>query len=265
MVTEAPMQGRINAGVYLMRREAVEAIGDGQVSLESEVFPKLAAEGRLLGIVCGGYFIDIGLPQTLSQARSELPSILRRPALFLDRDGVVNLDHGYVHRWENLQMVSGVAETIAAFNEAGWFVFVVTNQAGVARGFYDEGAIALLHEQIRNWLAARGAHVDAFYYCPYHPEAAIGAYRLDHPDRKPRPGMLLRAMEEWPVIPQQALMVGDKETDLAAAAAAGVAGRLFEGDDLAEFFRAQGLWPERLRAPVSAAIDQQTRDGRCCG
>jgi len=265
MVTEAPMQGRINAGVYLMRREAVEAIGDGQVSLESEVFPKLAAEGRLLGIVCGGYFIDIGLPQTLSQARSELPSILRRPALFLDRDGVVNLDHGYVHRWENLQMVSGVAETIAAFNEAGWFVFVVTNQAGVARGFYDEGAIALLHEQIRDWLAARGAHVDAFYYCPYHPDAAIEAYRLDHPDRKPRPGMLLRAMEEWPVIPQQALMVGDKETDLAAAAAAGVAGRLFEGVDLAEFFRAQGLWPERLRAPVSAAIDQQTRDGRCCG
>ena len=115
---------------------------------------------------------------------------------------------GYLHRWNDLEMLDGVAETIAAFNEAGWFVFVVTNQAGVARGFYEEGAIALLHDQIRDWLAVRGAHVDAFYYCPYHPEATVEAYRMDHPDRKPRPGMLLRAMEEWPVIARQAILVG---------------------------------------------------------
>ena len=265
VATAAPAPGRINAGVYLMLRKAVEAIGDGQVSLETEVFPKLAAQGRLLGTACEGYFIDIGLPQTLFQARYELPSILRRPALFLDRDGVINLDHGYVHRWESLQMVTGVAETIAAFNDAGWFVFVVTNQAGVARGLYDEGAIAVLHDQIRDWLAARGAHVDAFYYCPYHPDAAIEAYRLDHPDRKPRPGMLLRAMEEWPVIRQRSFMVGDKETDLAAAAAAGIAGRRFEGDDLAAFFMAEGLWPERLQERISAAVSQKTRDDSCCG
>jgi D,D-heptose 1,7-bisphosphate phosphatase len=265
VATAAPTRGRINAGVYLMRREAIDLIGDGQVSLETEVFPMLAAEGRLLGTVCDGYFIDIGLPQTLFQARNELPSILRRPALFLDRDGVVNLDHGYVHRWENLDMVSGVAETIAAFNAAGWFVFIVTNQAGVARGFYEEGAIALLHDQIRDWLAARGAHVDAFYYCPYHPKAAVEAYRLDHPDRKPRPGMLLRAMEEWPVIPQRSLMVGDKETDLAAAGAAGVGGKRFEGEDLAEFFEAEGLWPDRLQEIVSAPAGQGTKDDTCCG
>lgn len=265
IATQAPLPGRINAGAYLMRREAVDALGEGQLSLETEVFPKLAAQGRLLGVTCKGYFIDIGLPRTLSQARNELPSVVWRPALFLDRDGVLNFDAGYLHRWNDLEMLDGVAETIAAFNEAGWFVFVVTNQAGVARGFYEEGAIALLHDQIRDWLAVRGAHVDAFYYCPYHPEATVEAYRMDHPDRKPRPGMLLRAMEEWPVIARQAILVGDKETDLAAAAAAGVAGRLFRGGDLAEFFRAQGLWPERLRNTPSAAIDRQTRDGRCCG
>ncbi len=260
IATVEPSPGRINAGVYLMRRETIDAIGDGQVSLEADIFPKLAAQGRLIGTTRAGYFIDIGLPETLSQARCDLPAIIRRPALFLDRDGVMNVDRGYVHRWDQLEMLGGVAETIAAFNDAGWFVFVVTNQAGVARGYYDEAAVRLLHDQMRDWLALRGAHVDAFYYCPYHPDAAVDAYRGDHPDRKPRPGMLLCAMADWPVLAERSLLVGDMETDLAAARAAGVVGRRFEGADLAAFLRMAGLWPRPSRDDVSVTSDRPTRD-----
>jgi D,D-heptose 1,7-bisphosphate phosphatase len=240
---ETATSGLINGGVYLIRREAVDLLPEGSSSLEADLFPALAAKGLLIGARRDGYFIDIGLPDTLSQARSELPAVLRRPALFLDRDGVINVDHGYVHKWKDLDFSPGVAETIAAFNDAGWFVFVVTNQAGVAHGYYDENAVHRLHEQIRDWLAARGAHIDAFYYCPYHPKAAIEAYRADHPDRKPRAGMLSRAIAEWPVVKERSLLIGDRDSDLAAAAAVGVEARLFESGALDAFISAEGFWP----------------------
>ena len=260
-----PAQGLINAGVYLMRREVVDAIGDGQVSLEAQVFPELTSSGRLLGASRKGYFIDIGLPQTLCQARCDLPTVIQRPALFLDRDGVMNADHGYVHHWNQLDLLDGVAEVIRAFNEANWFVFVITNQAGVAHGYYDESAIDALHDQIRDWLALKGAHVDAFFYCPYHPQGVVDAYRAEHPDRKPHPGMLLRAFKEWPVLVQRSFLVGDRDTDLAAAAAAGIEGHHFQGDNLAEFFSARGLWPKPSMKNASSAADQPIRDDSCCG
>ena len=114
----------------------------------------------------------------------------------------------------------------------------------MARGYYDESAIDLLHDQIRDWLAARGAHVDRFYYCPLHPQGSVAAYRAESSDRKPGPGMLLRAFAEWPVDVEQSFLVGDQETDMAAAAAAGIKGHLFKGSNIVGFFSEQGLWPK---------------------
>jgi D-glycero-D-manno-heptose 1,7-bisphosphate phosphatase len=229
--------GGINAGVYLLSRTVVDLIPEGTVSLEGTVFPELVKRRGLLGVERPGYFIDIGLPETLDQARLDLPTVMRRPALFLDRDGVINLDHGYVHRWEDFDWVMGARQTIKTANEAGWFVFVVTNQAGVARGLYDEAAIHQLHGQIRDDLATQGAHIDAFYYCPFHPDGIIASYRGHHPDRKPNPGMILRALSEWPVETATSLLIGDRDTDIAAAAAAGIRGFLFPGGDLESHFR----------------------------
>ena len=236
--------GVINAGVYLLSKSVVDELpAGGSISLETDVFPGLAAAGRLIGLKRDGYFIDIGLPETLGQARRELPALATRPALFLDRDGVINLDHGYVHRWAEFDFVEGAAELIRAYNEAGYLVFVVTNQAGVAHGFYGEADIQCLHEQVSDALARHGAHVDRFYYCPYHPEAAIEAYRMDHVDRKPGPGMLLRAMADWSIDRRRSLLIGDRDTDLAAAAAAGVRAVKFAGRDLYRFCGEAGLWP----------------------
>jgi D-glycero-D-manno-heptose 1,7-bisphosphate phosphatase len=163
-----------------------------------------------------------------------------RPALFLDRDGVLNEEIGYLHRAEDLRWIAGAAETVRTFNEAGWFVFVVTNQAGVAHGLYDEADIAALHQHMVEALAARGARVDAFYYCCWHPQAKVEAWRHpDHPDRKPNPGMLMRAMEDWPVDRARSFLIGDRETDLEAARRAGISGFMFEGGDLAAFAQAR--------------------------
>lgn len=235
--------GLINGGVYLMSRDIIDLVPEGPASLELDVFPGLAAAGRLIGVPRQGYFIDIGLPQTLAQAQRELPEVVRRPALFLDRDGVINLDHGYVHCWRDFDPMPGAVETIAAFNDAGWSVFVVTNQAGVAHGYYDESAVRLFHEQIGDWLANHGAHIDAFYYCPFHPEATLDAYRAHHPDRKPGDGMLRRAFAEWRIDRARSILIGDRETDIAAARSAGIDGHLFTGDRLDTFIAAQGLWP----------------------
>ena len=167
-----------------------------------------------------------------------------KPALFLDRDGVLNEDRGFVHRWEDFVWVEGAREVVAAFNRAGWLVIVVTNQSGVGRGYYSEADVHVLHERMREDLAAAGAHIDAFYHAPQHPEASAPAYR--HPDpplRKPNPGMILQALADWPIDRDASFLVGDKPSDLEAALRAGIRGVLFEGGDLKAFLAAEDLLP----------------------
>ncbi len=167
-----------------------------------------------------------------------------RPALFLDRDGVLNEDRGYVSRWEDFAWIAGARETVAAFNRAGWLVIVVTNQSGVGRGYYTEADMHALHARMAQDLAAAGGRFDGVYYAPQHPEAPVEAYR--HPDpplRKPNPGMILQALAEWPIDREASLLIGDKPSDLEAALRAGIRGVLFEGGDLADFLKAEALWP----------------------
>jgi D-glycero-D-manno-heptose 1,7-bisphosphate phosphatase len=174
----------------------------------------------------------------------ETPASLPRPALFLDRDGVLNEDRGYVSRWEDFRWIAGAKDAVAAFNRAGWLVIVVTNQSGVGRGFYTEDAMHALHARMAEDLAAAGGHIDAFYHAPQHPEAPLESYR--HPDpplRKPNPGMILQALSEWPIDREASLLIGDKPSDLEAAVRAGIRGVLFEGGDLAEFLKAEALFP----------------------
>ena len=163
-----------------------------------------------------------------------------RPALFLDRDGVLNEDPGYVYRWEDFRWIEGAREAVAAFNAAGWWVFVVTNQSGIGRGYYTEADVHALHAQMSDSLAEVGGRIDAYYYCPQHPDAVTETYRHpDPPDRKPNPGMLLKAMAEWPVDAPRSLIVGDKDGDVEAGRRAGVRGLKFEGGNLAAFLAAE--------------------------
>lgn len=159
-----------------------------------------------------------------------------RPALFLDRDGVLNEDRGYVARWEHFRWIPGAKDAVAAFNKAGWLVIVVTNQSGVGRGYYTEAEMHDLHRRMAEELAEAGARIDAFYFAPQHPEAPSETYRHpDPPDRKPNPGMILRALSEWPIDKARSVLVGDKPSDMQAAARAGVRGLLFPGGDLQRF------------------------------
>lgn len=215
--------GRINGGIYFMQKVVVDC-GGPVCSLEADILPDIARHGALAGIEFSGYFIDIGLPKSFALAQTEFVNAWRRPALFLDRDGVLNVDHGHVGSIDRFEWIDGAIDTVRRANDLGWLVFVVTNQAGVAKGHYDEDAVRALHQFMQAELLAHGAHIDEYRYCLYHPQGSVERYRCVSDDRKPSPGMLLDLMKRWPVDKDRSLMVGDKDSDIEAAGAAGVKG-----------------------------------------
>ncbi len=158
-----------------------------------------------------------------------------RPALFLDRDGVLNVDQGYVCRVEDFIWIDGALDCIRAFKAREWLIFVVTNQSAIAFGSYTEADVETVHAHMLKDIRAAGGDVDAVYSSPWHPEATDPAYRKTSLNRKPGPGMLLQAMAEFPVDREKSFLIGDKETDLEAAKAAGITGFLFKGGNLHDY------------------------------
>jgi D-glycero-D-manno-heptose 1,7-bisphosphate phosphatase len=227
--------GLVNGGVYVLRKQDLAGL-PSHCSVESDLLPLLINRGHLRGREYDGFFIDIGIPETFEAAQVEIPRRRCRPAVFFDRDGVLNHDDNYVGSIDRFRWMAGAKHAIKLAYDLGFYVFVVSNQAGVARGFYAETDVEALHRWMSDELRKEGASVDDWRFCPFHPDATVDAYKGSHAWRKPNPGMLADLIRHWPVDVEGSILIGDQPSDLAAATAAGVTPFLFEGGDLCQRF-----------------------------
>lgn len=169
-----------------------------------------------------------------------------KPAVFFDRDGTLNRDVGYVTHLDAYELLPRAAAAVRRVNEAGWLAILVTNQAGVARGYFPESMVEAAHGKLRDELRAEGARLDAIYYCPHAPNGDVPAYAIDCRMRKPYPGMILKAGEEHGVDLEKSVMLGDKYSDLEAGWRAGCgAGLLLTGYGRGERELRGARWPRQ--------------------
>lgn len=167
-------------------------------------------------------FVD-GFSTTALVKRIRQPvQAVGRKAAFLDRDGVINKDKAYVHRWEDFEFVPGAIDGMRRLQDAGYALVIVTNQSGLARGYYTEAQYQALTEALQQELAGQGVKLDGVYHCPHHPKGSVPELAIDCDCRKPEPGLLLQAARELGLSLTESLMVGDKASDIEAARAAGV-------------------------------------------
>ena len=175
-------------------------------------------------------------------------------AVFFDRDGTLNVDKEYLYKIEDFEWLADAPQAIRWANERGLLVIVVTNQSGVARGYYSEDDVKRLHGWMNEDLKRFGAHIDAFYYCPHLPNGKVAAYAVECDCRKPKPGLMERACEDFHIDRGASLLVGDKPRDVECAEAAGVRGVLYGGGSLLAL----------LEKEISPSICDARRDG-CVG
>ncbi len=228
--------GLINGGVYVVSRQILKDIGSGEISLENDVIPPLIKRGHVYGKQFDGYFLDIGIPASYTRAQHELPAQMNRKVVFFDRDGTLNRDEGYTHKVEDLVWLPGSMEVIRRCNEAGRLVIVLTNQAGIAYGYYDIDQMHRFNRAMNDQLREQGAHIDAFYFCPHHPNGAVANLTRACSCRKPGTGLFEQACGDWPIDLSDAVMIGDKPSDLAAAKEFGVRALRTDGSDLENIF-----------------------------
>jgi D-glycero-D-manno-heptose 1,7-bisphosphate phosphatase len=152
-------------------------------------------------------------------------TVIASRALFLDRDGVINHDAGYTSNAKDFKFIDGIFDLCRAAKQSGYLLIVITNQAGIGRGYYSEQAFFTLTEWMRERFTEEGVPLTDVFHCPYHPEHGVGPYKKDSFNRKPHPGMLLQAAEKYGIDLEHSIMIGDKDSDMQAAKSAGVGGR----------------------------------------
>lgn len=183
----------------------------------------------------------------------------QRPAVFLDRDGTINVEVGYLSRPEDFRLIDGSAGAIRRLNEAGFLVVVVSNQSGVARGYFGEDAVAKVNETMTRELEKLGARLDAIYYCPHFSDGVVEQYRRECDCRKPRPGMVRQAQKDFDLDMRRSYVVGDHRGDILLAKNVGVRSILVvtgHGAEELEKLRGEGVQPDWVVNNLAEAVDR---------
>lgn len=207
----------MNAGVYFFKKNFLNLIPSEKISLEDKILPKLIDKKKLKGIISDRFFFDIGTPNNFLKSSKLLKSQFKRPAIFLDRDGVINYDKGYTHMYKNFKFKPNVIKALKFLQNKDYYIFVVTNQAGVAKGIFNLNDFFILHKKINNYLIKKKIFINDIRYCPYHPKAKIKKYKKKTFYRKPGNLMILDILKNWDIDLRKSFMIGDKLSDKLAA------------------------------------------------
>jgi D,D-heptose 1,7-bisphosphate phosphatase len=203
----------INCGIYLFNKNHIKKFSTKYQSLEKNFLEKKIMQGKVLANYQNGYFIDIGLKKNLNYAKKTLKKITKKPAVFLDRDGVLNYNFGYVHKYENFKWMNGSINALKYLNKKDIYIFIVTNQSGIGRGYYKINEFNKLHIKIKDFLSKKNIFIDEVVYCPHHPEFAHGKYRKKCKCRKPGNKLITDLQKKWNIDMKKSFMIGDQSTD----------------------------------------------------
>lgn len=217
-------KGFINSGMYIANTkfllQSLQNINKTSFSIEKEFFEN---NNNLMAFKNETYFIDIGIPEDYIKAQTEIPQQIKKKALFLDRDGVINYDENqYTHKIEEFEFIEGIFELCKKFQEKGYLIFVVTNQSGIARGYYSVQDFEKLTNYMEDEFSKNGINITKTYFCPYHIEGTVPEFTSESEDRKPNAGMILKASKEFYLDLENSVLIGDKETDIEAGKKAGI-------------------------------------------
>jgi D,D-heptose 1,7-bisphosphate phosphatase len=203
----------MNAGVYYFKKKFLSIVKQNHFSLEDDILPGLIKNDKLQGHFCKQYFIDIGTYKNLKKAKKILPSLFKKPAVFFDRDGVINEEKNYVFKKKQFIFKKNVLKTIKYLNKKNIYVFIVTNQAGIAKGYYSEKQFLKLQKYVKFFLIDKKIYINDIRYCPYHKNGIIKKFKKDSKFRKPGNLMINDLFNNWSIIRNKSFMIGDKISD----------------------------------------------------
>lgn len=203
----------MNGGIYFFKKKILNLIPQQKFSLENEFLPKLINKKLLNGKVYKNFFLDIGTPKYIKISEKKLKDYFKRPAAFLDRDGVINHDFGYVHKRRNFKFRKGVIEGLKYLSKKNYLVFIVTNQAGIARGIFKEEDFFKLQSFVSKKLSRHQIFINDVQFSPYHPKGKILKYRKKSNLRKPGNQMIKNIFNKFIVDKKNSFMIGDKKSD----------------------------------------------------
>lgn len=245
---------RVNAGLHILSPKVLDMCGSPEkADLDRQLLKPLCGTGKLFCYDSPEYVRDMGTPDRLESVRRDLASGLtaakslrtRQKAVFLDRDGTLNRYVGFLRTPEQLELLPDTAEAVRLINESGYLAVVVTNQPVIARGEVTFEGLDLIHRKLETLLGREGAYIDGLYFCPHHPdkgfEGEVAELKTDCGCRKPKPGMLLKAAEDFSIDLAESFMIGDSENDIGAGKAAGCRTVLLGSGSFGQDFTADSL------------------------
>ncbi len=212
----------INGGIYFFRRKIFKYIKNIPSSLENDILPNLIQKRFIQGKAFDNFFLDIGSPKNFLISSRKLFNYFHRPAVFLDRDGVINYDYGYVHKFKDFKLRKNVKKSLEILMKKNYYVFIVTNQAGIAKGFYKEIDFENLQKKIKTFFSKKGIFFNEVQFAPFHKEGIIKKYKKDSSLRKPGNLMIKNIFKNWHIKKNKSFMIGDKISDKKAAKKSGL-------------------------------------------